>query len=178
MTEKIVDEIYVTQFNGNIFARLLRNLRLRIFLAKRFKKLKNSNAENILETANMREIFLNFIDIQQDNENICKHIECYNLCNGIITNTIDATELSIMIRIMDVATNDTWKNTLRKAFSMRHKNTRRMIEKLRDESLIEIECDSIYHKFMQSIVQKKGTVKNLLINEFEYEEFLKEWRNI
>lgn len=103
---------------------------MRSFLSKRFKKLRNSNAEDIMETANLREIFLNFIDIQSNNETNCKQIECYNLCNGIITNTVDVSDLSIMIRIMDAATNETWKNTL--SFfhkSQEHKKNERKVER-------------------------------------------------
>lgn len=173
-----VEEIYVTQTRGNFLTRIMTSIRLNRFLSKKFKQMKNLNAEEIMETANVRGIFLNFVDLHPNNENMKKQMECYALCTAIITNTVDVTELSIIMKIIDLALNDVWRNTLKRAFFNSYGNTKFIIEKLRDECLIEIECDVIYHLFMAEVRGRKGNVKKLLMNEFDYKEFLESWAKI
>lgn len=167
-TEISIDEIVVIQtIKRSRFANMLYLLRRDYFVYKKFKKMTRMNAEHIMDNEEIQNIFKQFILLTGEKRDVLKHVECYNLCEMIIDNPFMIENRKMQEELLKLCPKEIWENTLKRAYTFRHRNWAFMLTRKKIDSLEQIELDEAYSDFSSAIRRKSKEIKNMLIDLYD-----------
>lgn len=132
------------------------------YIYKQFRKLRRLNTYEIMEDDTIKRLFKKFINENEERKGVWKNIECYELCDIVLTDILLVNNLLVRESLLKNSPSELWRETLNRAFRYNHRDMGFLVKRLKRDTLVEIECSRGYIDFQCSIRRKTPEMRKLM----------------